>query len=269
MASPILKYSYPLTGWLFLVISRWFTVSPHMLFLSGLSWDCAADADGYGTICCKPGYRESLVSDKWCTILQHKVHGSIREGWCRCKSDTTRSEEPCGIESGMCVHSDNFYACAEFKTHGKEATCCTNMPEDKKRAGFCSRACLWSFPSDGWRLWFHYGSTGGFYGMRNSEKSHAQLLADTDARTGMEAEVIYYIYSVKLKQWADIKWSWANHIAPIYKSIEVKSPKRPLISKIRSCSTHHLFTLYCFYLRRQVGCDVSGIRSSKRTLSLM
>lgn len=48
------------------------------------------------------------------------------------------------------------------------------------------------------------------------------LLADTDTRTGMEAEVIYYIYSVKLKQWADIKWSWANHIAPIYKSIEVK-----------------------------------------------
>jgi len=38
----------------------------------------------------------------------------------------------------------------------------------------------------------------------------------------MEAEVIYYIYSVKLKQRADIKWSWANHIAPIYKSIEVK-----------------------------------------------
>lgn len=38
----------------------------------------------------------------------------------------------------------------------------------------------------------------------------------------MEAEVIYYIYSVKLKQWADIKCSWANHIAPIYKSIEVK-----------------------------------------------
>lgn len=59
---PILKYSYPLTGRLFLDISQWFTVSAHMLFLSGLSWDCATDADGYGTICCNPGYREILVS---------------------------------------------------------------------------------------------------------------------------------------------------------------------------------------------------------------
>lgn len=39
----------------------------------------------------------------------------------------------------------------------------------------------------------------------------------------MEAEVIYYIYSVKLKQWADIKWSRANHIASIYTPIEVRS----------------------------------------------
>ncbi len=61
--------------------------------------------------------------------------------------------------------------------------------------------------------------------MRNSEKSHANFWQTQTQGLGWKQRVIYYIYSVKLKQWADTKWSWANRIAPMYTSTEVKSLK--------------------------------------------
>jgi len=88
----------------------------------------------------------------------------------RCKSDATRSEEPWRKEAVTCVNLENVFAYTGVKTHGNEATCCMNMLEDKRCAGFSSRVCFWSFPSDGRRLLFHYGSPGAFYGMRNGEK---------------------------------------------------------------------------------------------------